>query len=85
MVPKERSEEMLKVYNTLTGEKEKFETVEAGKVKMYVCGLTVQNYSHIGHIRSAINYDVIRRFLEYLGYEVDYISNFTDINESKKS
>ncbi len=72
---------MLKVYNTLTGKKEKFETVEAGKVKMYVCGLTVQNYSHIGHIRSAINYDVIRRFLEYLGYEVDYISNFTDINE----
>ncbi|SIR59308.1 cysteine--tRNA ligase [Halanaerobium kushneri] len=72
---------MLKVYNTLTGEKEKFETVEAGKVKMYVCGLTVQNYSHIGHIRSAINYDVIRRFLEYSGYEVDYISNFTDINE----
>ncbi|MFW5885547.1 MAG: cysteine--tRNA ligase [Halanaerobium sp.] len=72
---------MLEVYNTLTGEKEKFETVEAGRVKMYVCGLTVQNYSHIGHIRSAINYDVIRRFLEYLGYEVDYISNFTDINE----
>jgi cysteinyl-tRNA synthetase len=72
---------MLRVYNTLTGEKEKFETVEAGKVKMYVCGLTVQNYSHIGHIRSAINYDVIRSFLEYLGYEVDYISNFTDINE----
>lgn len=72
---------MIKVYNTLTGEKEKFETVEAGKVKMYVCGLTVQNYSHIGHIRSAINYDVIRRFLEYLGYQVDYISNFTDINE----
>ena len=72
---------MLKVYNTLTGQKERFETVEAGKVKMYVCGLTVQNYSHIGHIRSAINYDVIRRFLEYLGYEVDYISNFTDINE----
>lgn len=81
MLDKERSEEMLKVYNTLTGEKEKFETVEAGKVKMYVCGLTVQNYSHIGHIRSAINYDVIRRFLEYLGYQVDYISNFTDINE----
>ena len=72
---------MLKVYNTLTGKKEKFETEETGKVKMYVCGLTVQNYSHIGHIRSAINYDVIRRFLEYLGYEVDYISNFTDINE----
>lgn len=72
---------MLRVYNTLTGEKEKFETVETGEVKMYVCGLTVQNYSHIGHIRSAINYDVMRRFLEYLGYKVDYISNFTDINE----
>ena len=72
---------MLKVYNTLTGKKEKFETEEAGRVKMYVCGLTVQNYSHIGHIRSAINYDVVRRFLEYLGYQVDYISNFTDINE----
>jgi len=72
---------MLKVYNTLTNQKEKFETVEPGRVKMYVCGLTVQNYSHIGHIRSAINYDVIRRYLEYLNYDVDYISNFTDINE----
>ncbi|MGM0548877.1 MAG: cysteine--tRNA ligase, partial [Bacillota bacterium] len=72
---------MIKVYNTLTGEKEEFKPVEKDKVKMYVCGLTVQNYSHIGHIRSVINYDVIRRFLEYLGYQVDYISNFTDINE----
>lgn len=72
---------MLKVYNTLTGQKEEFKPVEPGKVKMYVCGLTVQNYSHIGHMRSAINYDVIRRYLEYLGYQVDYISNFTDINE----
>ncbi|MCC3145103.1 cysteine--tRNA ligase [Halanaerobium sp. Z-7514] len=72
---------MLKVYNTLNNKKEKFETVEPGLVRMYVCGLTVQNYSHIGHIRSAINYDVIRRYLEYQGYEVEYISNFTDINE----
>ncbi|ADQ15359.1 cysteine--tRNA ligase [Halanaerobium hydrogeniformans] len=72
---------MLKVYNTLNNKKEKFETVEPGLVRMYVCGLTVQNYSHIGHIRSAINYDVIRRYLEYSGYEVEYISNFTDINE----
>src|SRR6056297_1957099 len=72
---------MLKVYNTLSREKEVFEPVKEGLVKMYVCGLTVQNYSHIGHIRSAINYDVIRRYLDYLGYEVDYISNFTDINE----
>ncbi|MGM0601933.1 MAG: cysteine--tRNA ligase [Bacillota bacterium] len=72
---------MLKVYNTLSRQKEVFEPVEDGLVKMYVCGLTVQNYSHIGHIRSAINYDVIRRYLEYLGFEVQYISNFTDINE----
>jgi len=72
---------MLKVYNTLSREKEVFEPVKEGLVKMYVCGLTVQNYSHIGHIRSAINYDVIRRYLEYLGFEVQYISNFTDINE----
>ncbi len=72
---------MLKVYNTLTREKEEFKTIEPDKVKMYVCGLTVQNYSHLGHIRSAINYDVIRRYLEYKGYKVDYIQNFTDVNE----
>ena len=72
---------MLKVYNTLTREKEKFVPVEKNKVKMYVCGLTVQNYSHLGHMRGVINYDVIRNYLEYKGYEVKYISNFTDINE----
>src|SRR6056297_3507360 len=72
---------MIKVYNTLTGKKEDFETIHPGKVNMYVCGLTVQNYSHIGHIRSAINYDVIRRYLEYRGYDVTYVQNFTDINE----
>src|SRR6056297_1913808 len=71
----------LKVYNTLSREKETFETVDEGKVRMYVCGLTVQNYSHLGHVRGAINYDVIRRYLEYKGYDVTYISNFTDINE----
>ncbi len=72
---------MLKVYNTLTGQKEEFKPVKPGKIKMYVCGLTVQNYSHLGHIRSAINYDVIRRYLEYKGYDVYFIQNFTDINE----
>lgn len=72
---------MLEVYNTLTGEREKFTPKNLGVVNMYVCGLTVQNYSHIGHIRSAINYDVIRRYLEYKGYEVNYVQNFTDINE----
>ncbi len=72
---------MLKVYNTLTNKKEKFVPFQEGKVRMYVCGLTVQNYSHLGHIRSAINYDVIRRYLEYKGYDVIYVQNFTDINE----
>ncbi|MFW5972193.1 MAG: cysteine--tRNA ligase [Bacillota bacterium] len=72
---------MLKVYNTLTKEKEKFKPLNENKVLIYVCGLTVQNYSHLGHIRSAVNYDVIRRFLEYKGYEVVFVQNFTDINE----
>ncbi|MTI60600.1 MAG: cysteine--tRNA ligase [Firmicutes bacterium] len=72
---------MLKVYNTLTREKEEFIPLKEDKVGMYVCGLTVQNYSHLGHIRSAINYDVIRRYLEYKGYDVTYIMNFTDVNE----
>jgi len=72
---------MLRVYNTLTKEKEDFETIKETRVMMYVCGLTVQNYSHLGHIRSAVNYDVIRRYLEYKGYNVTYIQNFTDINE----
>lgn len=72
---------MLKVYNTLTGKKEEFIPLKEGKVGMYVCGLTVQNYSHLGHIRSAINYDVIRRYLEYKGFNVSYIMNFTDVNE----
>ncbi len=72
---------MIRLYNTMTREKEEFIPVEPNKVKMYVCGLTVQNYSHVGHIRSAVNYDVIRKYLEYKGYQVEYISNFTDINE----
>jgi cysteinyl-tRNA synthetase len=72
---------VLSVYNTLSGKKEDFQPLEKGRVKMYVCGLTVQNYSHIGHIRSAINYDIIRRYLEYKGFVVIYIMNFTDINE----
>lgn len=72
---------MLKIYNTLSRQKETFLPLEEGKVGIYVCGLTVQNYSHIGHIRSAVAYDVIRRYLEYRGYDVTYVQNFTDINE----
>ena len=71
----------MRIYNSLTGEKEEFEPHDPGEAKMYVCGLTVQDYSHIGHVRGAINYDVIRRYLEYRDYKVRYIQNFTDINE----
>ena len=72
---------MIKIYNTLSREKEVFEPLEAGKVKMYVCGPTVYNYIHIGNARSAIAFDTIRRYFEYRGYQVDYISNFTDVDD----
>ncbi len=71
----------MKVYNSLTGKKEEFIPHVEGEVRMYVCGLTVQNYSHLGHVRGAINYDVFRRYLRYKGFTVKYIQNFTDINE----
>lgn len=71
----------IKLYNTLTREKETFEPLEKGKVKMYVCGPTVYNYIHIGNARPAIVYDTVRRYLEYSGYEVNYVSNFTDVDD----
>ncbi|ARJ51079.1 cysteine--tRNA ligase [Staphylococcus lutrae] len=72
---------MITLYNTLTRQKEKFKPIEPGKVKMYVCGPTVYNYIHIGNARPAINYDVVRRYFEYKGYEVNYVSNFTDVDD----
>src|SRR5699024_4835246 len=72
---------MITLYNTLTRQKETFKSIEPGKVKMYVCGPTVYNYIHIGNARPAINYDVVRRYLEYQGYEVIYVSNFTDVDD----
>ena len=72
---------MLTVYNTLTRQKETFKPLEEGRVKMYVCGPTVYNYIHIGNARSAIAFDTIRRYLEYRGYQVDYVSNFTDVDD----
>ncbi|WP_028273347.1 cysteine--tRNA ligase [Atopococcus tabaci] len=72
---------MIQVYNTLTREKEPFKPLEKGKVKMYVCGPTVYNYIHIGNARSAVAFDTIRRYFEYRGYEVDYVSNFTDVDD----
>lgn len=72
---------MLRVYNTMTRQKETFKSLTPNVVKMYVCGPTVYNYIHIGNARSAVAFDTIRRYLEFRGYRVDYISNFTDIGE----
>lgn len=71
----------MKVYNTLTRKKEEFVPLEEGKVKMYVCGPTVYNYIHIGNARPMIVFDTVRRYLEYKGYDVNYVSNFTDIDD----
>ncbi len=72
---------MIKIYNTLTRKKEIFQPLEAGKVKMYVCGPTVYNYIHIGNGRSTVSFDTVRRYLEFRGYEVNYVSNFTDVDD----
>ncbi|MCH5462247.1 cysteine--tRNA ligase [Lactobacillus sp. LC28-10] len=72
---------MLKVFNTLTRQKEVFTPITSGIVKMYVCGPTVYNYIHIGNARSAIAFDTIRRYFEYKGYHVKYVSNFTDVDD----
>jgi cysteinyl-tRNA synthetase len=71
----------LRVYNTLTRDKSDFQTIEEGKVRMYVCGPTVYDSAHVGHAMSALVFDVIRRYLLYLGYEVDYVMNFTDVDD----
>ncbi|MDZ7962184.1 MAG: cysteine--tRNA ligase [Aulosira sp. DedQUE10] len=71
----------LTLYNTLTRRQEPFETVEPGKVKMYYCGVTVYDYCHLGHARACIVWDVVRRYLQFSGYEVRYIQNFTDIDD----
>ncbi len=71
----------LKIYNTLTRKKEDFVTLEPGKVRMYVCGPTVYNKAHIGHAMSAMVFDIIRRYLEYSGYEVIHAMNFTDVDD----
>ncbi|WP_156857290.1 cysteine--tRNA ligase [Oceanobacillus sp. AG] len=71
----------IKLFNTLTREKEDFKPIEPGKLKMYVCGPTVYNYIHIGNARPAIVFDTVRRYFEYKGYEVDYVLNFTDVDD----
>lgn len=70
----------MRIYNSLTDKLEEFKPLKEGKVSMYVCGPTVYNYVHIGNMRPVITFDMIRNYLEYLGYKVTYASNFTDIN-----
>jgi len=72
---------MIYITNTMTGEKEEFKPLENKTVKMYVCGPTVYDHAHIGHARSAVVFDVIRRWLEYRGYKVIYVRNYTDVDD----
>ena len=71
----------MKLFNTMTMKKEEFEPLEPGKVKMYACGPTVYNYIHVGNARPIIMFDVLRRYLEYRGYDVTFVQNFTDVDD----
>ena len=71
----------MKIYNSLTGKKEEFIPINEGKVSMYVCGPTVYNYVHIGNMRPVVTFDMVYNYFKYLGYDVTYASNYTDINE----
>ena len=71
----------MKLYNSMTRQKEEFVPIEPGKVKMYSCGPTVYNFFHIGNARPFIIFDILRRYLEYRGYEVKFVQNFTDIDD----
>ena len=71
----------MKIYNTLSKRKEEFVPIEEGKVRMYVCGPTVYNLIHIGNARPMIVFDTVRRYMEHKGYQVNYVSNFTDVDD----
>ncbi|MDY6816852.1 MAG: cysteine--tRNA ligase [Pseudomonadota bacterium] len=72
---------MIRIYNTLTRQKEEFRPIEPGKVRMYVCGMTVYDYCHLGHARVLVAFDVITRYLRHRGYDVHYVRNITDIDD----
>src|SRR5260221_11247817 len=72
---------MIRLYNTLTRKKEEFETLEPNAVKLYVCGVTVYNDAHVGHAMFALVFDIIRRYLEYRGYNVKHVMNYTDVDD----
>ena len=71
----------MKIYNTLTGNKQEFKPLIPGKIKMYACGITVSGEAHIGHAYQALIYDIIRKYLEKIGYEVTYARNYTDVDD----
>ena len=71
----------LRVYNTLSGKKEEFQPLVPGKVGMYVCGVTVYDYCHIGHARANIVFDIVYRYLQYSNYDVTYVRNYTDVDD----
>ena len=72
---------MIRIYNTLTRKKEELQTLEPGVIKMYVCGVTVYNDAHVGHAMSALVFDIIRRYLEYRGFKVRHVMNYTDVDD----
>src|SRR5437867_2477059 len=71
----------VRIYNTLTGKKGLFKPLRRGRIGMYVCGVTVYDRCHLGHARSAVAFDVIRRYLEYKKYRIKYVRNFTDVDD----
>ena len=73
---------MLKIYNTLTGSKDEFRPIEPGKVRIYVCGMTVYDYCHLGHGRMLVIFDMVTRYLRARGYDVTYVRNITDIDDN---
>ena len=72
---------MLKIYNTLVRDKQEFRPIEPGKVRMYVCGMTVYDFCHLGHARVMVIFDVVQRWLRASGYDVTYVRNITDIDD----
>ena len=71
----------LKIFNTLSGEKEEFVPLKAGEARMYVCGVTVYDSTHVGHARSLLTFDMIYRYLKFTGYQVEFVRNFTDVDD----
>ena len=72
---------MLKIFNTLTGKKQEFKPIEPGKVRMYVCGMTVYDFCHVGHARVLVVFDMVTRYMRSLGLDVNYVRNITDIDD----